>query len=91
MHKQKQHYKAKRKAEREAALQALKDARYQEYLDLIGKVTQLDWDYNNDPERNKATVDRLKTLYGEFGVITPSLDKESFGVFGGMPGQSIAY
>jgi len=48
--------------------QEAKDKRYQEYLDLIQKVSKLDWDYNNDPEGNRAVTDRLRTLYGEFGL-----------------------
>ena len=79
---------AKRKAEREAELQALKDARYQEYLDLIGQVSTLDWDYGGDQDAIQTTIDRLKTLYGEFGAYTPDWnDKGSFEIFGNMPQQ----
>ena len=79
---------AKRKAEREAELQALKDARYQEYLDLIGQVSTLDWDYRGDQDVIQTTIDRLKTLYGEFGAYIPDFDnKDSFEIFGNMPQQ----
>ena len=79
---------AKRKAEREAELQALKDARYQEYLDLIGQVSTLDWDYRGDQDVIQTTIDRLKTLYGEFGAYIPDFDnKGSFEIFGNMPQQ----
>ena len=45
-----------------------KDKRYQEYLSLVQRVSMLDWDRNNDPEGNQAVRDRLRTLYGEFGL-----------------------
>ena len=45
-----------------------KNKRYQEYLSLVQRVSMLDWDRNNDPEGNQAVRDRLRTLYGEFGL-----------------------
>ena len=45
-----------------------KNKRYQEYLSLVQRVSIMDWDRNNDPEGNQAVRDRLRTLYGEFGL-----------------------
>lgn len=53
--------------------QKAEDKRYQEYLSLIQRVSNMDWDYNNDPEGNQAVRDRLRTLYGEFGLPEDSM------------------